>query len=94
MDWTWDPEKNRENQQKHGIGFEAAQLVFDDTRNVTREDEYLYEQRWQTIGRVEGRLVVVVHTWPTREGEPGRIVSARKPVPFETRRYEEGTWSS
>ena len=90
--WTWDPDKNRENQRKHGIGFEAAMLVFEDRRNDTREDEYLYEQRWQTIGRAEGRFVVVVHTWPAREGEPGRIISARKPEPYEIRRYEEGRW--
>ena len=94
MEWTWDSEKNLENQRKHGIGFEAALLVFEDRSNYTREDEYFYEQRWQTIGRVEGRLVVVVHTWPTREGEPGRIISARRVVPFERRRFEEGTWSN
>ena len=69
-------------------------LVFDDQRNDTREDEFLYEQRWQTIGRVAGRFVVVVHTWPAREGEPARIISARRPDPFERRRYEDGRWSN
>ena len=86
MNWTWDPDKNQENQRKHGIGFEAAALVFDNLNYVTREDDYQYEQRWQTIGRTAGRLVVVVHTWPAREGEPGRIISARKPEPYEIRR--------
>lgn len=94
MEWTWDPDKNRENQQKHGIGFEAAMLVFDDLHNDTREDDYQYEERWQTIGRAEGRLVLVVHTWSAKEGEPGRIISARKPAPYEIRRYEDGTWSN
>ena len=94
MEWTRDPNKNLENQQKHGMGFEAAVLVFDDPRNDLREDDYPYEQRWQTIGRAEGRLVVVVHTWPPREGEPGRIISARKPTPSEIRIYEYGKWSN
>ena len=94
MEWTWDPEKNRENQLKHGIGFEAAVLVFEDQRNDTREDEYLYEQRWQTIGRVHGRLVIVVRTWSDREGELGRIISARRPDPFERRKYEDERWSN
>ena len=94
MEWTWDPDKNRENQRKHGIGFEAAMLVFDDLGNATREDHYPYERRWQTMGTVAGRLILVVHTLPAREGEPGRIISARRPVSFERRRYEEGRWSN
>ena len=94
MEWTWDPDKNRENIRKHGIDFPTALLVFIDPDYRTREDEYLYEQRWQTIGTVAGSLVLVIHTWRDREDEPGRIISARKPDPFERRRYQEGMWSN
>ena len=28
MEVTWDPAKNRANQQKHGVSFEEASLLF------------------------------------------------------------------
>ena len=92
MEWTWDPDKNRENIRKHRFDFQDAPMVFNDPESVTREDYYPYEQRWQTIGIVGGRLVLVVHTWPSREGEPGRIISARIPTPHERRLYQEDEW--
>ena len=94
MRWTWDTEKNRENIRKHGIDFPTALLIFNDLNSATREDDYEYEQRWQTIGMVGGRLVVVIYTWPEREDDYGRIISARKPTPSERRRHEEGRWSN
>ena len=33
--FEWDEHKNRANLRKHGIGFETAQLVFDDPSNVS-----------------------------------------------------------
>ena len=68
MEWTWDPNKNRENQRKHRVSFETALLVFDDLDKAEREDDYWYEERWQTIGTAEDVIVVVIHTWPAREG--------------------------
>ena len=94
MEWTWDPNKNRENQRKHRVSFETALLVFDDSDKAEREDDYWYEERWQTIGTAEDVIIVVIHTWPSMEGEPGRIISARQALPRERRRYREGTWSS
>ena len=62
MNWTWDPNKNDVNKRKHKISFEDAQRVFDDPLHSTEKDPYPYEERSQTIGMVEGRLVIVVHT--------------------------------
>ena len=90
MDWTWDPEKDRINQAKHRISFSAAQLVFHDLNLVTEEDDYPHEQRWRTTGRTLQVLITVIHTWPTRQAEPGRIISARKASRRERRTYEEG----
>ena len=87
--WTWDPNKNRENIQKHGFSFETAVLVFDDPDLVIEEDFYPYEQRWRAIGEVEPNILLVIHTLPYAEGEPGRIISARRATPYERRRYEE-----
>ena len=89
MEWTWDPEKNHENQRKHRISFETALLVFDDPDLVSEEDLFPHEQRWRAIGRIDPNIVLVVHTLPYEAGEPGCIISARRATPHERRRYEE-----
>ena len=87
MQWTWDPEKDQENQDKHEISFTTAQLVFQDFHRDTREDPYPLEQRWRTTGMIGPSVIIVIHTWPD-EG-PGRIISARRANRTERRRYEE-----
>ena len=94
MHWTWDYDKNRANKQTHGLSFETAQLVFDDILAASRLDPHPDEQRWQTIGMIGNVAVIVVHTWPETEQEPGadigRIISARKATTRERNAYEEG----
>ena len=94
MEWTWDPEKNLENIRKHRISFETAMLVFDDPERAERKDDYQYEERWQTIGTVEGVFIIVIHTLQTTDSDSGRIISARQALPHERRRYQERSWSS
>ena len=93
MNWAWDPNKNEDNRYKHGISFEFASRVFDDPLHLTDLDPYLYEERFQTIGTIEGVLILVVHTLTAEEAETdseiGRIISARKPTPHERAVYEE-----
>jgi uncharacterized DUF497 family protein len=36
--FEWDEDKNRRNQEKHGVAFELAQLAFFDERRVIAED--------------------------------------------------------
>lgn len=95
MQWTWDPEKDRINQLKHGINFETARQVFDDPFVKTRlEDSYEGELRWNTLGMVEGVIIFVAHTWPDDYNQLGssieRIIDARKATAHERREYEEG----
>ena len=89
MEWTWDPDKNRDNIRKHGVRFETAQLVFLDPNFQMEEDYFFAEQRWRTTGIVELDILLVVHTLPPAAGIPGRIISARKATPGERLRYEE-----
>ena len=93
MRWVWDAKKNVVNKWKHGLSFEIAQLVFNDPLLGSRPDEYQDEERWQTIGVVNGLVVFVVHTAPRRDPrtgeEIGRIISARKATRHERRAYEE-----
>ncbi len=94
MLWTWDENKNRINTQKHGLSFETAQRVFDDPLSAHRPDPQEGEERWHTIGRIGGVVVIVAHTWPTpapgTRGAVGRIISARKATAHERIAYEEG----
>ena len=90
MRWTWDPDKDRINRQKHRISFQTAQLVFRDAGLLVDPDPYTSEQRWRAIGRTNGGTITVVYTLPQGHGEPGRIISARRATRMERTRYEEG----
>jgi uncharacterized DUF497 family protein len=93
MRFEWDEKKNRTNREKHGVSFETARLVFDDPLHLSRPDyEDNGEERWQTIGTVEGVLVLVVaHTYRDEEhDEVVRIISARKASKYEQKQYEKG----
>lgn len=64
-----------------------------DPFHVSRQDRIENgEQRWQTIGRVHGVvLLLVAHTHTEADGqETIRIVSARKADKMERRIYAEG----
>ena len=83
--FEWDPEKERENFEKHGIGFEAAERIFYDYRRVERHDDDSSddEDRWQTMGEFDDVLFVVY----TERRDVIRIISARIAEPFERRIY-------
>ena len=73
MQFTWDERKNLINQQKHGISFETAVLVFDDILQVSRPERTVDgERRWQTIGMVNGiHVLLVAHTVSESGGKKG-----------------------
>lgn len=95
MQFAWDERKNRANQRKDGISFETAALVFDDPYHLSAQDrEVEGELRWQTIGMVQGKQVLLVaHTLAesANEGkeEVIRIISARKATPQERSAYAQ-----
>ena len=66
--------------------------MFDDPLALSKLDAESSEERWQTVGMIEGVAVFVVHTWPG-EGDDkteGRIISARRATSHERKAYEEG----
>lgn len=88
----WDENKNRANQKKHGVSFESAQEVFDDALALSKLDRVEgSEERWHTLGIVEGILLLLVtHTVRDDQGEEViRIISARKATTEERRHYEQ-----
>jgi uncharacterized protein len=87
----WDEKKNHSNFIKHGVRFELAAKVFDDPCHVSRQDRYEQgEERWQTLGRVGGVVVLLLaHTYTEKNDEEKiRIISARKATPHERKIYD------
>jgi uncharacterized protein len=87
--FEWDSRKALINRRKHGITFEEASTIFDDSLSITIPDpaHSAGEDRFITIGTsVKNRLIVVVHT---DRYDNIRIVSARKPTGNEKRQYEQ-----
>lgn len=90
--FEWDPVKARANTRKHGVSFEIARHVFDDPDALADHDRIEGgERRWQTLGMVDGVLLLLVAHTVELEGadETIRIVSARRADAKERQRYEK-----
>lgn len=91
--FEWDAVKVASNLSKHKVSFETATRTFADPFLLTQQDRIENgEQRWQSIGMVDGQLVLLVaHT--VGEDVDGtevlRIISARRADPKERKRYEK-----
>ncbi len=91
MEFEWNPEKAALNLEKHGVSFQEAATVFNDSLSVTfpDPDHSIGESRYIIIGISRfGQLLVVAHT---NRGEKIRIISAQKATRQERRFYEEGS---
>lgn len=92
IEFEWDRHKAEINQRKHHISFETAALVFADPNAFSQQDRFEKgEYRWQTIGMVNGHLILLVaHTVQNSNNtEIIRIISARKATAQERRKYEQ-----
>ncbi len=90
--FEWDETKAHSNLKKHHVSFELAARVFFDPLALNFQDRIENgEPRWQTLGMVEGCLVLLVaHAVRHDEGgEVIRIISARKADKKERKYYEE-----
>jgi len=86
--FEWDENKNNSNLFHHKLSFEDAHFVFEG-ETITFEDQrkdYETEKRYITLGLLENRLVVIVHT---PRGDNQRIISMRKGNSREKRLFEE-----
>lgn len=89
--FEWDHEKARANQIKHGISFDEASTVFDDSlaRIFDNGVHSINERREIIIGHsINDRLLLV--SFVERPGEMIRIISARSPTKKERKDYEKG----
>ena len=86
MQFEWDPEKDRQNQRKHGVKFKDAVEVFrDEFRIEELDDRKDYgEDRLRVLGlaQLDSLVVVVTERWD----DVFRLISARRATPLEAAR--------
>ena len=94
--FDWDPIKAKSNEAKHKVSFERTAEIFLDPLAISIYDEEhsSEEDRWVTIGKDRGNMIlVVIHTF--FEENTGnfriRVISARKATKREMKQYEVKT---
>ena len=86
MDFEWDPQKARENLDKHGVSFAEATEVFGDDLSSTVADPDHSEPRYVIFGQSRaGKHLVIAFT---ERGDRIRLISARGMTRRERRAYE------
>ena len=93
MRLSWDEPKSRSNQRKHGISFDTASRVFLDPLHLSRQDRIVEgEERWQTVGMVNGTLLILVaYILMDEEEEILHLISARRAIRQERIEYEQAS---
>ena len=87
--FEWDDRKNTINKVKHGVSFEEAVSVFDDSRAlvIPDPDHSDDEERFIILGlSTKLNMLVVCHCYRNQE-QTIRIISARKATKTECRFY-------
>lgn len=88
MDFDWDEEKNKENIRKHGFDFSDAWEIFEAPMRTALDLREDYgEDRWNGIGFLGNRIVIV--TFSYRNEDTIRIISLRKALRYERKKFEE-----
>ena len=83
FEWDWD--KNASNLIDHKIDFDRAKEIFKGPRLEWLDSrEHYGEDRYISLGEVDGRCLVVVHT---PRDHKIRIISARKATSREQNKY-------
>lgn len=88
--FEWDEVKARSNWIKHGVSFDEASTVFDDSLARIFDDELHSgdEKREIIVGHsINQRLLVICFI--ERPNERIRIINARLSTPKERKAYEE-----
>ena len=85
MIFEFDPEKSRANQEKHGIDFQRAQLLWDDSDYIEIPLKSSDEARFMVIGQIEGKIWSGIITY---RGESIRLISMRRSRDEERALYE------
>jgi hypothetical protein len=83
-DFEWDEAKREWVLRERGLDFLDAALLFDGRKLLSVPSPRGDEERWLSIGELDGRMIAVVWTW--RDGAI-RIVTMRRARNEEKRQY-------
>jgi uncharacterized DUF497 family protein len=88
LHFEWDDAKAASNLEKHGVSFQAAATIFDDSNRLEEDDIFARgEYRTVTIGAVDSLVLTVVYSEP--EENLIRLISARLATAQERKTYEQ-----
>ena len=85
MEFEFDSNKSKVNAEKHGIDFEAAQVLWDDPDLVEIPARSMDEPRSLFVGTIDGKHWSAVVTY---RGSRTRIISVRRSRESEITVYE------
>jgi len=87
---SWDPNKERENRARHGVGFDEAESAMEDPlwRTWLDHEHSGTEACFIAIGESTLRRLLVVVVTVNTEGKM-RIISARRATKRERHAYED-----
>lgn len=87
MELSYDPEKRAQTLAERGLDFEDAVHIFAGATLTIEDDRFDYgERRFQSLGELRGRIVMVV--WTPR-GSRRHIITMWKANDREIKRYKE-----
>ncbi len=82
MRFTWDEVKRKRNLKDHGLDFVDVPRIFDGATFTYEDDRFSYdEQRFVTLGLLQGIPVSIVHT---ETKDRIHVISFRKATKRET----------
>jgi len=85
MEFGFDLQKSDSNQQKHGINFSTAQLLWSDPDRIQIPAKNVDEPRFMVIGMIEQKHWSAIITY---RDEKIRIISVRRSRDEEIEIYE------
>ena len=85
MVFEYDNNKSDANREKHGIGFDEAQALWEDDRMLEAPLKYPYESRFLCVGKIGPKHWSAIVTY--RSGAV-RIISVRRSREEEIQHYE------
>ena len=84
-EFEYDQEKRQKNLKKHGIDFDAAKLIWEDTDLIEIPAKSTDEERYLVIGKIDEKHWSAVITYRTPKI---RIISVRRSRKAEVALYE------
>ncbi|MCX6847056.1 MAG: BrnT family toxin [Verrucomicrobia bacterium] len=85
MEFVYDPTKSETNEEKHGISFEHATLLWLDEKRLVVPARFITEPREALIARLDGKLWTAIYTL---RKNAIRLISVRRSRDEEKEAYD------